>query len=1193
MKKQYFILYFFIFLTTLNLYGKTEKVSLQLLWLDQFQFAGYYMAKEKGFYKEVNLDVEIKKFKKNLNVVNDVSSGKTQFGVGRSSLLVHKSNGKDIVALAAIFQSSPLMLLALESSKINSVQDFKNKKIMLTDDALGTTTLRAMVVSHGLTFKNSILQKHSFNLNDLITNKTDLMASYISNEPYRLKQKNISYKVFSPKDYGFDFYSDYLFTNSKEIEKHPERVNDFLKASLKGWKYAFNNIEESVNIILKKYNPQKKTKEALIYEATTLKKLALYKTQTIGDIKKEKLERIYDIYKVMGLAKNEVDFKTFIYQKSLLNLTKREKSFIETFGTFKVHNETDWPPYNFFENNLPKGFSIDYMNLVAKKVGLKIEYLSNKSWSEYLQMIKKRDLDIMLNIVNTKKREKYINFTTEYAKILTSIYILKENKSITSLSDLKGKTVSIPEGFYTQEILEKYSPKIKLKLTKNIAEALKDVAFKRADAAISDYAVANYILQKNGISNVHAITSIPGRHFKQTLNIGTRYDLPILRNIIQKGMNNISAEELITLRRKWFGQNFKAPTTNIYFTKKEQEYLQNISEIRMCVDPNWAPFESIEKGKHVGLVEDYIKHFSKLINRPFKLIPTQSWQQSLDYIKVKKCDILPAAALTIGRLGYLNFTKPYMFSPFVIATTNDKRFIENLAQVINKSVGMVKGYSSVEIFKTKYPNIKIREYANIKKGLEAVRKNKIYGFIDTAATISYIINKEKLFDLKITGKLNETWEIGVGIRNDQPILLSILQKAIDTLSPKEKEDIYNKWISTKFEQGFNYDLYWKVILPILSVLIIIIFYLWNIKLKQEIKNKKRLEKKLKNSINDFKTLVNSTLEAIFIFDKNGYCIEANNAAIQLFKYNETSDVLGKHIYDLGDSSFNELISQKLEKKISGAYEASFKKEDDTVFPALVKGIHSLRGRKKIHIITIIDLSDLKEKERLLFQQSKMALMGEMMSAIAHQWRQPLNALAALNMTVETKLEFNDNCLTQEDYLPVSNKIQKQLNYMSKTIDDFRDFFIPSKRKVNFSIEKAINHVYDMMSPQLKSHNIEVEIVAQRVIVSGYQNEFKQVIINIINNSKDAILSKKRKQGYIHIMVTSLEEKKVMITITDNGGGINEEALAKIFDPYFTTKFESQGTGIGLYMSKMIIEKSMMGSLAVENSKNGAIFKIII
>ena len=1192
MKNRFILSSLIIFLLSINLFARDEKISLQLHWLDQFQFAGYYIAKEKGYYKDVNLDVTIRKINNNINVINDISSNKIEYGIGRSSLLVERSKGKDIVALAAIYQSSPLMLLALESSNINTVKDFKNKRIMLADNALGRTALRAMLISQRLTFKDTIIQKHSYDLNDLINKKTDLMTSYISNEPYILKQKDIKYKIFSPTNYGFDFYSDILFTNSKEINEHPKRVEKFLNASLKGWRYAFDHIDETVEIILQKYNSQNKTKEALIFEAKVLKKLAYYKTNKLGDISEKRLQRINDIYTLMGISNKNINYNEFIYSLTKLNLNTTEKAFIKKIGRLKIQNEMTWAPHNFNENGIPKGFSIDYMNLVANKVGIAVEYISNKSWDEYINMLRNRELDIMLNIVDLPKRREFIDFTSSYSKLLPSIYTLNNKKNINTLEDLNGKTVSVPKGFYTYDLLKKHYPNINIITTNNILESLHNVAYKRVDAAISDFSVGNFLLEKNGITNVKVNTNIVDERFQKTLKIGVRKDFPLLKNIIQKGMNAISDEELLGLRRKWFGQELILNNKKISFTKIEKKFIQSTPKIRICVDPNYAPYESIKDNKHIGMVADYMKYISKLINVDFNLIKTTSWQQSLDFIKDKKCDILPAAAQTTKRLNYLNFTKPYIFSPLVIATTVNKDFISNTSQIKSKKIGMVKGYSSITLFKTKYPSISIKEYNNITQGLRAVQRKEIFGFVDTAPTIAHYINKDKLLNIKIAGKLNELCEKGIAVRNDNPILLSILQKSIGTLSTNEINTISDKLISIKFDQGFNYDAFWRIGIPIISILVIIIFYLWTIKLKQEINNRRKLEKKLKASINDFKMLVNSTLEAIFILNKHGYCIEANNAAINLFKFDTPNSILGKHFLALIDMDSTVEVIKKLKQIDVVPFEINLKKYDNNIFPALIKSINSSRNNKSIKIISIIDLTELKEKEGLLFQQSKLAVMGEMMSAIAHQWRQPLNAIAALNIKTETMLEFNEN-ISSKQYEPIGIGIENQLKYMSKTIDDFRDLFIPNKRKVNFSIPKAINTVNDLLSPQLKNHNIHVTIQSEHIIISGYQNEFIQVIINLLNNAKDAIITKKRKIGYINIEVTRSEEKNALITISDNGGGISDDIIEKIFDPYFTTKFKSQGTGIGLYMSKMIIDKSMLGKLDAKNSDEGAVFKILI
>ena len=227
--------------------------------------------------------------------------------------------------------------------------------------------------------------------------------------------------------------------------------------------------------------------------------------------------------------------------------------------------------------------------------------------------------------------------------------------------------------------------------------------------------------------------------------------------------------------------------------------------------------------------------------------------------------------------------------------------------------------------------------------------------------------------------------------------------------------------------------------------------------------------------------------------------------------------------------------------------------------------------------------NIKQQE-ILQQQNKLAVMGEMIGAIAHQWRQPLNeiGLSIQNLKYDYKSNLIDEKFIEEfiDY----NK--KTILFMSRTIDDFRNFFRVDKAKDDFKIKEAINSVITMLSAQLKSNGIRVEIIGDEFIYNGLNREFQQVILNIINNAKDTLISNKIKNPLIKI---ELNYNKIIIL--DNGGGIPQNIIDRVFEPYFTTKEQGMGTGMGLYMSKMIIEDNMNGKLSVRNSKNMSIFII--
>ncbi|NQY95239.1 MAG: ABC transporter substrate-binding protein, partial [Campylobacteraceae bacterium] len=322
--KFLFVFSLFFILSQSLLLAENKKVTLQLTWLHQFQFAGYYMAKEMGYYDDVGIDLEIKEYTYETKIIDEVQNKKVDFAVGRSSIIIDKINGKDIVALGAIFQSNPLMLLVREDSGISSIEDLRYKKIMIANISKSRASIIAMLNAHGLKPRDVEIIPHSFDLNDLISNKVDAMASYLSNEPLRLEDKNIAYKVFHPKDYGFDFYGDILFTTSAFIKDNPKLTRDFYEASIKGWKYAFSNIVKTSELIHKKYNTQNKTFINYVKEGEVLKKLTYIAVEngkhnlithpTLGLLEENKLKEIVGVYKVMGLVNKDLNMKEFIYE---------------------------------------------------------------------------------------------------------------------------------------------------------------------------------------------------------------------------------------------------------------------------------------------------------------------------------------------------------------------------------------------------------------------------------------------------------------------------------------------------------------------------------------------------------------------------------------------------------------------------------------------------------------------------------------------------------------------------------------------------------------------------------------------------------------------------------------------------------------------------------------------------------------
>ncbi|RXJ90458.1 histidine kinase [Arcobacter sp. CECT 8983] len=239
----------------------------------------------------------------------------------------------------------------------------------------------------------------------------------------------------------------------------------------------------------------------------------------------------------------------------------------------------------------------------------------------------------------------------------------------------------------------------------------------------------------------------------------------------------------------------------------------------------------------------------------------------------------------------------------------------------------------------------------------------------------------------------------------------------------------------------------------------------------------------------------------------------------------------------------------------------------------------------------IGIAEGKRKDKAILEQSKQARMGSMISMIAHQWRQPLTELSGVLMELETATRFKK--VTDNHILSSIERSDKMIEFMSNTIDDFRNFFKPDKKKEKFSVYDSCQKAISLINASLDDSKINLVVdVKEDKQINGYPTEYSQVILNLLMNARDILVEKGIKQPEITI---TIDTKGVLsiVKLKDNAGGISSEHIDLIFDPYFSTKDSSKGTGLGLYISKLIIEKNMGGELSVANDEDGAVFKIIL
>ncbi len=353
---------------------------------------------------------------------------------------------------------------------------------------------------------------------------------------------------------------------------------------------------------------------------------------------------------------------------------------------------------------------------------------------------------------------------------------------------------------------------------------------------------------------------------------------------------------------------------------------------------------------------------------------------------------------------------------------------------------------------------------------------------------------------------------------------------------------------------------------------------------------------LANEKNLYLTIFDSIAMGAILLDHEGKILNYNMAASEILTGSYQTS--GAYYYGLDKTLLTpDWIRDTLEKKSTHFYHTLEHNGTNRMYDGTVMQMNDISGKFSGYVITLTDMSDyqaMQEKvqktQELMITQSRHAAMGEMISMIAHQWRQPLGiiSMAANNLILNIDLGTS----TEEECLASIDTIVSQVQYLSKTIDDFRDFFRPNKNCDFIKIIDIIKETEAMMGASLVNNNITLEINNESTAtIETYSRELLQVFINIVKNAKEALIGSKTAHPLIIRINIMEDETSIITTLFNTGDKIPDEVLPKIFDPYFSTKDEKVGTGLGLYISKTIIEKHLMGSISAKNTLDGVCFTI--
>jgi polar amino acid transport system substrate-binding protein len=514
-----------------------------------------------------------------------------------------------------------------------------------------------------------------------------------------------------------------------------------------------------------------------------------------------------------------------------LKLSTAEQSWIKEYPVIRVHNEMNWPPFNFNVDGKPTGFSIDYMNLVADKVGLDVEYISGPSWQEFIGMIQSGDLDVISNATPTEERREFMHFTSAFYEQPVAIVVEDSNTDIDALDDLGGKRVAVVEGFFHQQFMERKHPDAELILQKDLIDCLYAVLEGHADAMISSLPPTKYLINQQSLLGLRIASISRDPELVSSGGLGVRKDWPVLRDILQKGMDALDENEVVELRQKWFGMEVaQTPiATTLNLTSEERAWIAKHPTIRMHNEMDWPPFNFNVNGEPMGFSVDYMNLLAAKIGFTIDYVSGPSWNDFLEMVQNDELDVIINAVPTEERKEYMNFTSVFSDQPVAVIVEDPSIKITALEDLRDKRVTVVEGFRHHEFFQREYPEIELVPERDTLASLYAVLEGRADASVGSLPVSKYLMEHHSLTGLQVAfisrdPKLASS--NAVGVRKDWPILRDILQKAMDSLDPEEVTALRQKWLGIETgpeaEEGLTRTIYLLVGITLSIFLLLVV-----------------------------------------------------------------------------------------------------------------------------------------------------------------------------------------------------------------------------------------------------------------------------------------------------------------------------------------------------------------------------------
>ena len=525
-----------------------------------------------------------------------------------------------------------------------------------------------------------------------------------------------------------------------------------------------------------------------------------------------------------------------------LVLSPQEEAWIKAHPVIRIGIDPGFAPYEMLSaDGTYEGIAADWLTLVSNRTGLKFELVGTGVWTDTVKAIQNKEIDLLPCIGKSKERSEFMIYSDPYLSF-SRVIIARNEDEYYDMSDLAGKRIAVQEDSSHQEFLKESTP-AGLLLYPDFNEALLAVSRGEADAAIGNLAVASHRLRSLMLTNIKmaAYAENDSNH----LFIGIRNDWPELAGILDRAIQSISLQEQNYIYAKWMPLQ-KPVSPALDLTREERDWLLMHPRVTVAWDPNWAPVEFADKeGNPKGISMDYLAAFGDLLGIEFDTIPATPWQESYSKLLSHEIDMATCISLTEQRLEYFNFTEAYMTTPSVLFGRDDMAYIRNMDELEGLKTAVIANYATDDWITKNHPDIHPLRLASVDEAFTKLQRGEIDVYIEDVITGNYYLSKQRSHNIKIVGETPHSYNLRFAIRKDWPVFIGILRKAMDLLPEEDKTSFYRNWVWIKYEHGFNYPLFWKILIAGAVFLLAILF--WNRKLSREIRCRKKVEHELDES----------------------------------------------------------------------------------------------------------------------------------------------------------------------------------------------------------------------------------------------------------------------------------------------------------------------------------------------------------